>query len=187
MDVRKLLDIMKTAERLKDTARHCYTSKGRRESVAEHLWMTTLMAFFLRDEFPGLDMDKVIKMLIIHDLGECFTGDIPTFEKTQSHEELEDRLLSGWVDTLPAPYAEEMKALYEEMNALNTEEAKLHKAIDNLEAVIQHNLSDLSTWLPMEYELNLSYADDKVQFSDYMKAMREAIREDTVRKIEAGK
>ena len=45
MEPRKLLDIIKIAERLKDTTRHCYTSGGRHESVAEHSWMTTLMAF----------------------------------------------------------------------------------------------------------------------------------------------
>ena len=69
MEARKLIEILKTAERLKDTARHCYTSKGRRESVAEHSWMMTLMAFFMRDEFPDADMDKVAAMCVIHDLG----------------------------------------------------------------------------------------------------------------------
>ena len=40
----------------------------------------------MRDEFPEADMDKVIRMCIIHDLGEAFTGDIPTFEKTAEDE-----------------------------------------------------------------------------------------------------
>ena len=44
----------------------------------------------MRDEFPEADMDKVIRMCIIHDLGECFTGDIPTFEKTKSDEVKEE-------------------------------------------------------------------------------------------------
>ena len=57
MEPNKLLDILHTAERLKDTLRHCDTSKGRRESVAEHSWRLALMAFFLRDEFPDTDMD----------------------------------------------------------------------------------------------------------------------------------
>lgn len=187
MDAGKFLEIMRTAERLKDTMRHSYTSAGRRESVAEHLWLTTLMAFFMRDEFPGADMDKVIRMLIIHDLGECFTGDIPAFDKTEEDERREEALLRGWVDALPAPYAEEMRALCEEMDARETVEAKLYKAIDSLEAVMQHNLADLSTWLPMERELNLRYGEDKVQFSEYLRGLREAIREDTVRKIEEGR
>ena len=55
MNSRELLDALSVAERLKDTTRHCYTSKGRHESVAEHSWMMTLMAFFMRDEFPNAD------------------------------------------------------------------------------------------------------------------------------------
>ncbi|MBR5231906.1 MAG: HD domain-containing protein [Clostridia bacterium] len=183
MDARKLLDALLIAERLKDTTRHCYTAKGRHESVAEHSWMMTLMAFFMRDEFPEADMDKVIRMCIIHDLGECFTGDIPSFEKKQSDEHIEEELLNGWVKTLPVPYAEEMANLYEEMNARETVEARIYKAIDNLEAVIQHNISDLSTWIPKEYELNLVYGEDKVAFSEYLTKLRAEIRKDTEKKL----
>ena len=183
MDVRKLLETLAVAERLKDTTRHCYTAKGRHESVAEHSWMMTLMAFFMRDEFPDVDMDKVTRMCIIHDLGECFTGDIPTFEKSRENEQTEDALLEKWVKSLPAGYAEEMLTLYAEMNARQTPEAKVYKAIDGLEALIQHNISDLSTWIPKEYELNLTYADDKVAFSEYLTALREEIRKDTIEKL----
>lgn len=143
----------------------------------------TLMAFFMRDEFPDADMDKVIRMCIIHDLGECFTGDIPSFEKSQEHEKTEERLLSDWVNALPAPYAAEMRSLYAEMNARETTEAKIYKAIDGLEAVIQHNISDLSTWIPKEYDLNMTYADDKVAFSDYLKELRQEVRKDTIEKL----
>ena len=184
MEARKLLEALVVAERLKDTTRHCYTTKGRHESVAEHSWMMTLMAFFMRDEFPEADMDKVIRMCIIHDLGECFTGDITTFEKTEANEVTEETLLNNWVDSLPANYAEEMKALYEEMAERKTVEAKIYKAIDGLEALIQHNLSDLSTWIPREYDLNMTYADDKVAFSEYLKTLREEVRKDTIKKIE---
>ena len=124
MEPNKLLDILHTAERLKDTLRHCDTSKGRRESVAEHSWRLALMAFFLRDEFPDTDMDRVIRMCLIHDLGECFTGDIPSFLKTDSDTAREDALLSRWVSTLPAPYNTELAALYAEMDALDTEEKR---------------------------------------------------------------
>lgn len=187
MEARELLDALLVAERLKDTTRHCYTAKGRHESVAEHSWMMTLMAFFMRDEFKEADMDKVIRMCIIHDLGECFTGDIPTFEKNQTHEKMEENLLYNWVNSLPPNYAEEMRELYEEMEERKTIEAKIYKSIDSLEALIQHNISDLSTWIPKEFDLNLTYADDKVAFSDYLKILREAIREDTIKKIDADK
>ncbi len=184
MEARRLLDTLLVAERLKDTTRHCYTAQGRHESVAEHSWMATLMAFFLRDEFPEADMDKVMRMCLIHDLGECFTGDIPTFDKTQANEDTEEKLLYDWVASLPENYATEMRSLYEEMAARETIEAKIYKAIDNLEAVIQHNHSDLSTWIPKEFELNLVYGNDKVEFSDYLKELREEIRQDTIKKIE---
>lgn len=183
MEARKLLDALLVAEKLKDTTRHCYTSNGRHESVAEHSWMMTLMAFFIREEFPEADMDKVIRMCIIHDLGECFTGDIPTFEKNQDHEQTEKNLLYSWVHSLPKEYEVEMRELYEEMEERKTVEAKIYKAIDGLEALIQHNMSDLSTWIPKEFELNLTYADDKVAFSDYLKSLRQAVLEDTIKKI----
>ena len=183
MEPRTLLNTLTTAERLKDTTRHCYTSKGRHESVAEHSWMLTLMTFFLRDEFPEADMDKVMKMCVIHDLGECFTGDIPTFDKTAANEQTEETLLNNWVNTLPQPYRDEMTALYAEMNARETIEAKIYKALDNLEAVFQHNLSDLSTWIPKEYRLNQTYGADKAAFSPYLTALREELRKDTLKKI----
>ena len=90
-------------------------------------------------------MDKVIRMCIIHDLGEVFTGDIPTFEKTKADEKKEDTLLENWVRSLPETYAEEMAKLYIEMNERKTLEAKIYKAIDGMEALVQHNFSDLST------------------------------------------
>lgn len=183
MQPRELLDALSIAERLKDATRHCYTKNGRHESVAEHSWMMTLIAFFLKEEFPEADMDKVIKMCIIHDLGEAFTGDIPTFEKTQEHEQTEEGLLEARVNTLPETIRAEMAALYEEMAKRETLEAKIYKAIDSLEALIQHNISDLSTWIPKEYELNKTYADDKVEFSEYLKALREEIRKDTMEKL----
>ena len=183
MEPRKLLETLSVAERLKDATRHCYTRCGRHESVAEHSWMMTLMAFFMRDEFPEADMDKVIKMCIIHDLGEAFTGDIPTFEKTAANEKTEEALLYGWVKTLPIGYADEMHALYEEMAKRETLEAKIYKAIDSLEALTQHNISDLATWIPREYELNKTYADDKVAFSEYLKNLREEVRKDTLEKL----
>lgn len=185
MEAKELLRVLHTAERLKDETRHCYTSVGRRESVAEHSWRLALTALFLRDEFPALDMDRVIRMCLIHDLGECFTGDIPSFLKSGGDEERERSALEAWVASLPAPYSVELKTLYAEMDALETDEARLYKALDKLEAVIQHNESDIATWLPREYELNLTYADENVAFSDYLKRLREEVRRETRDKIAA--
>lgn len=187
MDARKLLEILKVAERLKDTTRHCYTSGGRHESVAEHSWRAALMAYLLKDEFPGADMDRVIRMCLIHDLGEAFTGDIPVFDKTNADEALEETLLNQWVDSLPEPFAGEMREMYREMEARETLEAKIYKAIDGMEAVIQHNESPLSSWVEREYEVNVNHARDRVTFSPYLVALREEIRQDTLRKIETEK
>lgn len=184
MDAEKLLAALHTAEKLKDTTRHSYTSGGRHESVAEHSWRLALMAYWLKDSFPDADMDKVIRMCLIHDLGECFTGDIPTFDKTAADEDREEELLYNWVAGLPAPFNTEMRALYEEMAALQTQEAKIYKALDNIEAVIQHNEADISTWEPLEYELNLTYGNDKVGFSPVMQAFRDTIRQETLRKMD---
>lgn len=184
MDAKELLEVMHLASRLKDTPRHCFTPGGRRESVAEHSWRAALMAYFLKDDFPEADFDKIIRMLLVHDLGECFTGDIPMFDKTQSDEETEAHLLNEWVASLPQPFAGELAALYQEMEERQTLEARIYKCIDGLEAVIAHNESDLSTWLPNEYALNLSYCEDRVQFSEALIALRRAIREETEKKIE---
>ena len=185
MDARALIDALTVAEKLKDTMRHCYTKNGRRESVAEHCWLMTLAAFWMKDEFPEADMDRVLKMCLIHDLGEAFTGDVPAFEKTASNEQEEKALLYGWVASLPGDIAKEMLSLYDEMEKRETLEAKIYKAVDGLEAVIQHNISDISTWLPLEYELNMTYAEDNVAFSEYLRALREEIRKDTLAKIDA--
>ena len=183
MKPRELLDALTVAERLKNVTRHCDTSGGRRESVAEHCWMACFMAFLMKEQFPQADMDMVIRMCIIHDLGEAFTGDIPVFHKTQADEAREESLLYDWVRSLPEENAREMMTLYEEMDAQQTLESRIYKAIDGMEAVVQHNFSDISTWLPNEYTLNQTYAQDRVVFSEFLTQLREEMRQDTVKKI----
>ena len=163
MEPRKLIEAMAVAERLKNNTRHSYTTTGRKESVAEHSWRLILLAYFVSDEFKDIDLEKLMKMCLIHDLGEAFTGDIPSFLKNDDDEERENRLLAEWVSSLPSPFCNEMNDLYNEMNALRTKEARIYKALDNMEAVIQHNEADISTWIPLEYELNLTYGEDKAE------------------------
>lgn len=186
MEPREFLDILHVAERLKDTLRHCTTSKGRIESVAEHSWRMSLMAMLLRYEFPDVNIDKVVDMCLIHDLGECFTGDIPAFRKTETERETEDTLLAQWVETLPDEISEYLSDLYAEMDAQVTKEAKLYKALDKLEAVIQHNESPINTWEDHEYELNKTYAFDVAAFSEWLTSLREEMLKDTLDKIGKG-
>ena len=184
MHAKEYLEILHIAERLKDTPRHCTTTKGRIESVAEHSWRVSLMAFLLKNEFKYADMDKVVNMCLVHDLGECFTGDIPTFQKTDKDRKTEDQLLYQWVNSLPDELSKELSALYDEMQAQKTLESKIYKALDKLEALIQHNESPLDTWSENEFEMNKTYAFDTVAFSQWLTELRKAILEDTISKIE---
>lgn len=187
MNTERLLDILSVAEKLKCNTRHSWTSSGRHESVAEHSWRLALMALLVRDEFPRLDMDKVIRMCLIHDLGEAFTGDIPTFEKTKEDEAKEERVFNEWIESFPSPYREEFVELLQEMNQRVTEEAKLYKALDNLEAVIQHDEADISTWIPLEYDLQFTYGADKIEFSPYLQQLKASIDERTRMKMSASR
>lgn len=182
MDSRTFLDFLKVAERLKCNTRHSYTSSGRHESVAEHSWRLTMMAYFMRDEFPEADIDKVIRMCMFHDMGEAITGDIPAFEKTSADSDHENHVMDELLDTLPEPYRADLKELFAEMEALETLEAKIYKALDKLEALIQHNEADLSTWIPLEYDLQMTYGTEECSFSEYMKNLRDMVREDSRKK-----
>ena len=184
MNAEQFLDILHTAEKLKDTPRHCTTSKRRTESVAEHSWRTALMAFLLRSEFPDVDMDRVIEMCLIHDLGECFTGDIPTFIKTDSDRRAENELLEQWISTLPDTLPQKFRKLFDEIEAQQTKESKLFKALDKLEALIQHNESPLDTWSENELELNKTYAFDTVSYSEWLTELRKAILRETTEKLQ---
>ena len=183
MDPRKLINIMAIAENLKNNTRHSWTSSNRHESVAEHSWRLSLMAYFVKDEFPEADINKVILMTILHDLGEAITGDIPAFYKTKEDEVVENNAVDKLLSNIPEPYKSELSQLFEEMNEQKTLESKIYKALDKMETLIQHNESDISTWIPLEYELNLAYGTKEVGFSDYMKELKKEIDSDTIKKI----
>ena len=103
MDIKKLIETMSISENLKNYTRHSWTSTLRQESIAEHSWRLSLMAYFISDEFPEADINKIIQMCIFHDMGEAFTGDIPAFNKTDDHEKIESEMLYSWINTLPSP------------------------------------------------------------------------------------
>lgn len=181
----EFLRILSQAAGLKTTFRHCYTQSDRRESVADHSWRLALMAMLLagEPEFQNTDMNRVVRMCLIHDLGEAFTGDIPTFEKNDADVRKEDACFAEWVSGFPDALREEWQGLLAEMERLETREAKIYKALDRLEAVISHNESDLSTWLPLEYDLQLVYGKEEVQFSEYLRTLSGHIDEWTRKKI----
>ena len=187
MDARALIDFLRVMERLKDAPRHCWTTGGRRESVAEHSWRVALMAMLVADEFPEADIDRVIRMCLVHDIGEAITGDIPTFVKTDADRAVEGREVEALIGGLPEPWPGTLGALFAEMEAQQTLEAKLCKALDRMEAIQSHNESDPATWLPLEYELNLTYGEANAAFHPYRKSLRAEMRRDTEAIIEDAK
>ena len=187
MNPREYIEFLGKIEKLKCNTRHSWTSSGRRESVAEHSWRLSVMAMLCADEYPDLDINKVIRMCLIHDFGEAVTGDIPAFNKTADHEKEEDSAVKSLLSSLPSPMREEFTELFDEMNALATPEAKFFKSLDNLEALISHNEADISTWLPLEYEENLTYGRKNCEWSEWTRELREELRKDSVKKIEESK
>ena len=145
------------------------------------------MAMLIGPEFPEADMNRVIRMCLIHDLGEAFTGDIPTFDKTAADTDQEDALFAQWVQTLPEETKQEFSGLLAEMNAQETPEAQIYKALDKMEAVIQHNESDIATWIPLEYDLQLRYGAENVKFSPWFQSLKAEIDSWTKRKIAESK
>ena len=185
MEPRRLIEVMALAEQMKNQTRHSWTSGGRHESVAEHSWRLGVLAYFVKDEFPEADMERVMLMCMFHDIGEAFTGDVPAFEKDERHEKEEERQVRKWIGELPDPYRDELWELFEEMKAKRTLEAKIYKALDRLEALIQHNEADISTWLPLEYDLQLTYGEKDVSFSSYLKELRRQVNLDSIEKMKS--
>ncbi len=184
MEIEKLFSLLHTAEALKDNTRHSWTSKGRRESVAEHCFRLSVMAYFVKDEYPGLDWNRLILMCLFHDMGEAFTGDIPAFIKTKEDEKREEKAIDGYLSDLPEPYRKELSELFSEMEARKTTEAKLCWGLDKMETLIQHNEAPIETWLPLEYEKNFTYGEKETAFSEYLIRLRKEINRVTSEKIQ---
>lgn len=183
MDTRTLINFMSVVEKLKCNTRHSFTSSGRRESVAEHSWQLALLAFLVKNEFPGVDINKVILMALVHDLGEVVTGDIPSFDKTQEDEEREYKSLFKLLDPLPQELKTTIGNLIVEMEDMETLEAKLIRGLDKMECVMQHNAADISTWEEKEYQLVQEYGAQDVEFSRYLSILKEMLNEDSKKKI----
>lgn len=183
MNPREYIEFLNEIEKLKCNTRHSWTSTGRQESVAEHSWRLAVMAMLCADEYPEIDIDKVIKMCLIHDFGEALTGDIPAFLKTENDEKEEDRAILRLLSMLPKTYRSEFSNLFAEMAERKTPEARLFKSLDNLEALLSHNEADISTWLPREYKENLTYGTENCAWSEWTSKLRKIIRHDSEEKI----
>jgi len=186
MQARALIEFLGIIGNLKRNTRHVWAVNGRQESVAEHCWQLAVMALLVADEFPDVDIEKVVKMCLVHDFGEAITGDIPSFYKTKQDEKAEDLAIADLLKQLPDSISKEFSVLFSEMAELRTPEAKLFKALDKIEAIISHNESPLDTWLELEHTENLIYGEEDVKYSEYLTVLREELKQDSINKISKG-
>lgn len=197
MDERELaglIDFLANAERLKTVTRSAYTSAGEKESVAEHTWRLALMAMLLAPKFPDVDFAKLVKICIVHDLGEAIGGDIPAPEQARrkaagvsagkSADERRDLL--ALVQPLSAPLRDEIVSLWDEYESAQSPEAKLAKALDKLETILQHtqgrNPSDF------DYRFNLGYGREHTATPPLIAQLRvvlDRLTEDRARSADA--
>jgi len=190
-----ILQFLAIAEKLKTTLRHSWTNdSGRQESVAEHSWMICLVAMLLFEKIAiPLDRTKVLKMLIIHDLGEAITGDIPLSHQQGSFDratklEAERSAMQEMLQNLSPETKKELMDLWEESEARETIESKFAKSIDVVEACIQHWISDITTWDEGDYKVCAYHKEELFKIDPFMAEFKDFVDAKTMKKIvEAGK
>ena len=184
-EIAGVLDFLRAAERLKSTTRTGYTSTGEQESVAEHTWRLCLMALVMRPAFPDVDFAKLVKICIIHDLGEAIHGDVPAPEQARraalglsagkAAEERQD--LVTLLAPLPPALREEITALWDEYEAAATPEARIAKGLDKLETIMQHN-QGLNPH-GFDYRFNLAYGRKHTADIPFIAQVREILDAET--------
>ncbi|HUQ80773.1 MAG TPA: HD domain-containing protein [Gemmatimonadaceae bacterium] len=180
-----VLEFLRAAERLKSTTRTGYTSTGQQESVAEHTWRLCLMALVLRPSFPDVDFAKLVKICIIHDLGEAIHGDVSAPEQARRAAEglalgksdAERRDLLELLAPLPAPLRDEIAGLWDEYETAESPEAKLAKGLDKLETIMQHNQGLNPP--DFDYRFNLGYGRKHTADIPLIAAIREILDRET--------
>lgn len=159
-DPQKILAFYREAEKLKTVLRHSFLSSGRQESVAEHTWMMMLLAMMLMPQLDKpMDQVKVLKMIVIHDLAEAVTQDMPVWEGVDTPEkkiELERNAIEKMLASLDSKTKQAFLELWEEYEIRESFEARFVKAIDTLDVVAQHNAAAISTWDDNDYLWQLS-------------------------------
>ena len=121
----------------------------RNENDAEHSWHLALMAIVLADHSDAsIDVLKVVKMVLIHDIVEIDAGDVFIYDMIKSHSNTdEERVAANRIfGLLPKNQAEELIAIWEEFEAGETNEAKFAKSMDRLEPLLQNTSNNGGTW-----------------------------------------
>jgi putative hydrolase of HD superfamily len=177
-----VLAFLRAAERLKTVKRSGWTSTGEAESVAEHTWRLCLMAMVVYGQTPGVDLARLLRMCIIHDLGEAIGGDVPAPAQVagapKSGQEREDLLTL--VAPLPDSLRADIVALWDEYESASTVEARLAKGLDKLETILQHTQG--RNPVDFDYAFNLDYGQRYTAADPVLAALRARLDEATARR-----
>lgn len=184
----RLYAFFQQAEKLKLVMRHSWIgNEDRQESTAEHSWMLCLVALSI---FPyletNIDEERVLRLLIIHDLVEAIAGDVPAFEEStrrESKEETERAALGEISRDLDAPLRKEFSELWEEFEAKQTPESLIARAIDKYEAILTHALADIDTWDEGDYNIAFGRHDELFAFDPFLAKLKRHIDEITYAKL----
>ncbi|OYU65919.1 MAG: phosphohydrolase [Cytophagaceae bacterium BCCC1] len=128
----------------------------RHENDAEHSWHLAMMAVVLAEHSDKpIDILKVLKMVLIHDIVEIDAGDTFIYDTTKSHSNTKEELLAAKriFGLLPAEQAKEFIAIWEEFEEGTSDEAKFAKSMDRLEPLLQNTSNNGGTWA----EFGVSY------------------------------
>ena len=181
-DLEGVLAFLRAAERLKTVTRSGWTSAGEQESVAEHTWRLCLMAMLLYGRTPGIDLARLLKMCLIHDLGEAIGGDVPAPAQqaggNKADRERADLLLL--ISPLPPELQNEIRELWDEYEAADSPEARLAKGLDKLETILQHTQGKNPA--DFDYTFNLGYGQRYTAADPIMAALRARLDEETARR-----
>lgn len=190
MNLQNTLKFLHVAEGLKRELRHSWLSDGRQESVAEHTWRVALMAMAIEEYLPQkVNSERLLKMIIIHDLVEVYATDIPAFDtmnnvkvKEQKRQN-EMKAIEKIRNLLGNDTGQQFYDLWFEFEHKKTYEAKVANALDKLEAQIQHNEAAIETWLPIEHEM-VFLLGKHTDFDDVLDELKGIIEAEGVDKIQ---
>jgi putative hydrolase of HD superfamily len=179
-----ILAFLRSAERLKTVTRSGWTSAGQRESVAEHTWRLCLMAMILYGRADGIDLAKLLRMCLIHDLGEAIGGDIPAPEQARSgaggKTAGERADLLELIRPLPDETRAEITGLWDEYEAADSVEARIAKGLDKLETILQHTQG--SNPDDFDYTFNLAYGQQYTAADPLLASLRRRLDAETARR-----
>lgn len=188
----RFIQFLNVAEKLKCETRHSWLSSGRHESVAEHSWRLSLMVILFAPYLSKpVDLEKCLKMAILHDLAEAEVGDIPIFETQtleakQKKQDLEQVAMSQMCDALKDKMGDELYALWDEYEEKKTYEAQFINALDKIEAQLQHTEAPLSTWTEPERDMLFQEQWLRVhcRFEPSLLALAEVVLQQGIDKLE---